>query len=1127
MKGMGKVTKKIVTLGIAFAMLLGLPGANLAMLSQNGLDTVQAASEVSRQSVHDGAILHAFCWNFKTIESNMADIAAAGYTAVQTSPINSCLSTEPGLTLYSDEGKWYYHYQPTDWVIGNYQLGTRDEFISMCNVADEYGIAVIVDIDPNHTTPLFSEISEDFLDAVGATYDDVTNLYHVGGSDVTRSIDYSDRVSVVYDPMGGLPDVDTESDAFQAYFYEFLKDCIDCGADGFRIDTAKHIALPDDGVPEAYADDEDRNDFYPNMKEYIDNLDNVDYDDLFVYGEVLQGDTDRLAAYQDMLGGTTASNYGAKIRSAVSSGSLSASKLMSYGISDDTTTGTTYEADSDKLVTWVESHDNYINDKSYNVVDDTEVILGWAIIAARKDGTPLFFSRPAGSSADNPWGENVLGAAGSDLYKDPQVVAVNKFRTAMAGENEYLRNPGGNNSVLMVERGTKGAVIINGSEDTYEIESETNLADGTYVNSVEGDDSIFTVQDGVISGKISGKTVVVLDKLIDDEYSTLYFFNSRQWSTVEAVVGNTTYDCTNTGDGWWKVTIPASEFKVVFTDGTNKSDKFSITASSGKYMTGESDALYSTKTEAENDIGVVTTSVYFYNTDVWSTVKAYAWLSSGTQIFGDWPGVTAKNEGDYWWRADVKLLSDQDFSIIFNNGNGTQTVDVSISDKSKVYVVLDGGTSDGSLTCSVYGSKNDAMDAVGVYADKTTVYYYNANGWDTVGVYTWGAISLGDWPGQEATYEGDNWWKMTIDATPGEDFNIIFNNMGNGAQTADLKVTSIKSVYFCGNTAYSSKSAAEASIGDTSESDDSYADDSSQYKDVESEGSLESGCVRVYYQLDSSWDEDVYIYAWLKQEDGNSAGQPLGAWPGKKMTHIGNGWHSVDLPVEYFVEESEYLLQLIINDNGKHSQIEGDKTLVTMTRPSDEELGVVEDTNTESSESTTDSNIGDTSDSDLISEITNSVSTATTSDNIVNTSNSEVTVSSAGTISVASSDTTETSSGASTTDSTAASSDTSTIGSTSTADNTLTTSNTSDTATTEPTNELVAMNESAESIQDEATPAFGSKSSDDSAKDSSTEDTDLAVASATGFNPAVYVLIAAVCVAIVAAVAFSKNKKKQ
>lgn len=35
----------------------------------------------------DGATLHAFEWSFKTIEENIPDIAAAGYTSVQTEPI--------------------------------------------------------------------------------------------------------------------------------------------------------------------------------------------------------------------------------------------------------------------------------------------------------------------------------------------------------------------------------------------------------------------------------------------------------------------------------------------------------------------------------------------------------------------------------------------------------------------------------------------------------------------------------------------------------------------------------------------------------------------------------------------------------------------------------------------------------------------------------------------------------------------------------------------------------------------------------------------------------------------------------------------------------------------------------
>jgi alpha-amylase len=284
-----------------------------------------------------------------------------------------------------------------------------------------------------------------------------------------------------------------------------MLDCVICGADGFRFDTAKHIALPDDGVPEAYAGQEDRNTFYPNMKEYMDEYASKDYADLFVYGEVLQGDSDRLDAYQEMLGGTTASAYGEALRIAVSSGNIGTKKLSGYKIPEN--------GSADKLVTWVESHDNYINDKSYKQLDDEDVILGWAIIAARAEGTPLFFSRPMGSSKDNPWGDNVIGEAGSDLYKAPEVVAVNKFRTKMEGLDENLVNPSNNNSVLMIERGDKGAVIINASDKDFELEESSKLMEGTYVDSVEGHEGIFYVGNGLITGVVPAGSVVVLDEV--------------------------------------------------------------------------------------------------------------------------------------------------------------------------------------------------------------------------------------------------------------------------------------------------------------------------------------------------------------------------------------------------------------------------------------------------------------------------------------------------------------------------------------------------------------------------------------------------------------------------------------
>lgn len=65
------------------------------------------------------------------------------------------------------KGAWWWHYQPIDWKIGNYQLGDETAFKKMCKKADELGIHVIVDVVPNHTSPSFDKISPEFVEAVG------------------------------------------------------------------------------------------------------------------------------------------------------------------------------------------------------------------------------------------------------------------------------------------------------------------------------------------------------------------------------------------------------------------------------------------------------------------------------------------------------------------------------------------------------------------------------------------------------------------------------------------------------------------------------------------------------------------------------------------------------------------------------------------------------------------------------------------------------------------------------------------------------------------------------------------------------------------------------------------------
>ena len=448
---------------------------------------VRADPASVKQYIAEGSILQTFSWDFNTIKESMPDIAAAGYSAIQTSPINACLEGEGGgMELYGD-GKWYYHYQPTDFKIGNYQLGTREEFKAMCAEAHKYDIKVLVDVIANHTTPQLNMVAQELIDAGGGSFE--TLVHKNNSSDI---MNYDDRLECTTAKMGGLPDINTERPSFQTYFFNYINDCIDCGADGFRYDTAKHIGLPDDPKDDGF-----ENNFWEKVR-----TETKDYDQKFIYGEVLQGGNDCLAEYISEIGRTTASTYGGRLRSALESDSLSTGSIKSYWLGKDVPLN---------MVTWVESHDNYINDRSWKNLDNTKVALGWAVITARKDGTPLFFARPYHDDPENnEWGMNRIGPQGDDLYKDSRVSAVNYFRTAMVGEDENLFNPNSDSSALVVERGSKGAVIVNtaGALDTG---FETALADGSYTDRVDGS-TVYTVKDGKLTcdKPIPENTVVVL-----------------------------------------------------------------------------------------------------------------------------------------------------------------------------------------------------------------------------------------------------------------------------------------------------------------------------------------------------------------------------------------------------------------------------------------------------------------------------------------------------------------------------------------------------------------------------------------------------------------------------------------
>ncbi|MGJ0022506.1 alpha-amylase family glycosyl hydrolase [Streptococcus dysgalactiae] len=448
--------KKITVASLVTGVMLGTAGLGWFW-----------SQHTQKVEMKDGAILHAWCWSFDTIKDNLPAIKKAGYTSIQTSPINQVVEGENGSKALTN---WYYHYQPTDYTIGNYQLGTEADFKALTEEADKYGLHIIVDAVVNHTTSDVAAVSPK-IKALGKW---------THGNEGIK--DFGDRYQLTQKSLLGLYDLNTQNKAVQEYLLAYLKRAVADGADGFRYDAAKHIELP---------------------KEYGSDFWSVILNNgaQFQYGEILQGSTSKEADYAKLMG-VTASDYGEFIRNSLRQEEAYAEDLIDFqapGVPED------------RLVTWVETHDTYANDNGESTnLTDQDITLGWSLIASRKEGAPLFYSRPVGGGGQNDRfpGQSEIGDAGSDLFKNKTIVAINHFRNTMNGRDEYLHNIGDDQGLVMIERGGKGAIITNLASENKTFSTSTKLADGSYKDTVSG--KVYKVSGKTLKGKLPKKSVLVL-----------------------------------------------------------------------------------------------------------------------------------------------------------------------------------------------------------------------------------------------------------------------------------------------------------------------------------------------------------------------------------------------------------------------------------------------------------------------------------------------------------------------------------------------------------------------------------------------------------------------------------------
>ena len=185
-----------------------------------------------------------------------------------------------------------------------------------------------------------------------------------------------------------------------------------------------------------------------------------------------------------------------------------------------------------------------------------------------------------------------------------------------------------------------------------------------------------------------GSSEIIPEDPEDPADGSIFYKNTNNWSDVYIYYWSdentqmTTWpgvQMTNTGNNVYKAEIPTDAQYAIFSNKGNSQTSDLTLDGYGKIYDNGNWSSYSSEPEKPED--PADDCIYYQNTNNWNTVYAYYWSSSNTQMT-TWPGVKMTNVGSGVWKTDVP--EDAEY-IIFTNGSGQQTGDLTINGTGKIY----------------------------------------------------------------------------------------------------------------------------------------------------------------------------------------------------------------------------------------------------------------------------------------------------------------------------------------------------------------------------------------------------------------------------------------------------------
>lgn len=702
------------------------------------------------KTIQEGVILHCFDWKYTDITANLPNIAAAGFTAVQTSPAQ---------TNYDGPTSWNTLYRPRDTEIGPNTLGTKADLTTLCAEAHKLGIKVIVDVVANHTDGILDWVADFWKN---------TDLYHTHGG----NINWGDRWQVTHGEIG-MKDLKTEDPRVQQKFKAYIQALKTIGVDGCRFDAAKHIGLPSEG-----------DGFWPAI---IDK-------DMFNYGEILEntgGDDSKLLPEYMQYMSVTDSRYGTdNVLGAAKNGQATKYGGGNYSF--------TYS--NDKLIYWGESHDTYCNNEGHSVGVSQEVVdRAYAVAASHNNIPALYFSRPVGTDGLGAQ----AGAMGSTHYTSKSVAEVNKFHNAMAGKGDYYTAAG---SVASISRKDGGAIVVNfqGAGSVSVANGGGYATPGTYTDRVSG--NTFTITATTISGTTDASGIAVLYEEANPSPTVVL---SQKGGPFKAESLDLTATLRHATAGWYQVgTAEKVNFtgNATFTIGAGVDYGKTITVKWGATGTDGTEATGSetfTKTDPNAKV-----YVYYNNPYNWANVNCYLYKN---KVNNSWPGkamtydaAISINGKTGWWYFEVpETYATGHVMVTDGKASGTRQYPgagqpgIRLNGNS---LYIDGETT-GETTVTPGNqptppTPDDPTTGITIYVKADNAPYLYA--WDN------DKNKLnGQWPGKlmtaQTTINGISFYYQSFNENP---INIIFND-NNNHQTANIMgVTSTSYFSYDGTTGY-------------------------------------------------------------------------------------------------------------------------------------------------------------------------------------------------------------------------------------------------------------------------------------------------------------------------------------